>query len=711
MLECAGFSSTCRALSSPMHTRAVSTLIAVIAALAAPGANALGFGRIVNGTQLGQPLNFAAVLNLDADETLARECVAAEVFSGDNKLQPNQIRVTLEAGAGARERSVRITSTTLIDEPVLTVSVTLGCSAKMTRRFVAFIDPPTVNLAQARSGADSAILVPQRADSQLAPLLAIVQAAASTGSRFAPSVAQGKASRATTTGRRAAASPKTGAREAGPASRRVAARKEERARKPAAMRLAAGPAIAPRAASGGPRLQLETTPTLVARAASAAADAGAVAVPPAAAPAIDEQALALARERQRIVGLEEGLARLRGDSSATNKALAGLQARLKEAEAERYANPLVYGLAWLSGLLMLALAALWWRQARGRNAVQWWAAPQAARPGAAAGSNPPGPAADPAPPDAQSPDSAAEVNTAFGIADVSAGVSERFASIPAWVSRSPAVALPVPAPEAAEPMRELSVEELIDLEQQAEFFVVLGQDDAAIDLLMSHVRSDGGISPLPYLKLLEIYRRRGENEAYERIRERFNRRFNAYAPDWDSDLQQGRSLEDYPDIIARLNALWVTPARVMETLDASLFRRNKSDLTFELPAYRELLFLYSIARDLAEHGASEPTGDVDLLLPLAEPEALVPPASRLLARPGAADDFANSDMMTMPLDLDVSFGVAPDPHDDGVETAPAALRHVPGERFGTESGFLDFKPADARPGAVKPGKTGSSSNR
>ena len=709
MLECAGFSSTDRALSSPMHTRAVSTLIAVIAALAAPGANALGFGRVVNGTQLGQPLNFAAVLNLDADETLARECVSAEVFSGDNKLQPGQIRVTLEGGADARERSVRITSTALIDEPVLTVSVTLGCYAKVTRRFVAFIDPPTVNLAQASPNADTTILAPQRADSQLAPLLAIVQAAAPRGSRSAPSAAQGRAAGAAVAGRRAVASPKTGARDAGPAPRRLAARKEERARKPTAPRLAAGPASTPRVAPGGPRLQLETTPTLVARAASAAADPGAVAVPLAAAPAPDEQALALARERQRIVVLEEGLARLRGDSAATNKALAGLQARLKEAEAERYANPLVYGLAWLSGLLMLAAAALWWRQARGRNAVQWWAAPEAARPGASGASNATGAATDPPPSAAQLQDDAAEASTAFGMADVSASVSERSASIPAWASRPPGVALPVPV--AAEPARELSVEELIDLEQQAEFFVVLGQDEAAIDLLMSHVRSDGGISPLPYLKLLEIYRRRGENEAYERIRERFNRRFNAYAPDWDSDLQHGRSLEDYPDIIDRLNALWVTPARVMESLDASLFRRNKSDLTFELPAYRELLFLYSIARDLAEHGASEPTADVDLLLPLAEPEAMVQPVSRLLARPGAADDFSSSDMMTMPLDLDVSFGVAPDPYDDGVETAPAALRRVPGQRFGTESGFLDFNPGDAQPGASKPGKTGSSSNR
>ena len=677
-----------------MYLRAVSTFIAIVAALAAPGASALGFGQVVNGTRLGQPLNFAAVLNLDGNETLARECVSAEVFSGDNKLQPGQIRVTLEGGGGRRERSVRISSTALIDEPVLTVSITLGCSSKVTRRFVNFIDPPTVNLARSGPGADSLTRGPQRVDSQLAPLLAIVQAARPATPRSANPSANG--------GARKVAAP-----------RQVAERQQERSRKPAPPRVATVAAVAavaavvPRPAAGGPRLQLEATPTptLAARAASATKEGGAVEQPQAAASAPDEPALALARERQRLVGLEEGLARVRSDSATTIKALADLQARLKEAESERYANPLVYGLAWLSGLLMLALAGLWWRQARGRIAAQWWVAPDASRPGMPADPNAPAAAASAAPVAAPSPDPTAEVTTAFDVASV----GERSVSIPAWTSRSPGStpALTV----AAEPVRELSVEELIDLEQQAEFFVVLGQDEAAIELLMSHVRSDGGISPLPYLKLLEIYRRRGESEAYERIRERFNRRFNAYAPDWDSDLQQGHSLEDYPDIIERLNALWVTPARVMETLDASLLRRNKTDQTFDLPAYRELLFLYSIARDLAEHGASEPSGDVDLLLPLAEPAASAQPVSRLLARPEGPADFPNSDMMTMPLDLDVSFAAAPDPYRDVAETTPAALRRAPGQRFGTESGFLDFSLGGAAPGVIKPGKTGSSSNR
>src|SRR6185295_12814544 len=101
--------------------------------------------------------------------------------------------------------------------------------------------------------------------------------------------------------------------------------------------------------------------------------------------------------------------------------------------------------------------------------------------------------------------------------------------------------------EAATP-RELSVEELLDLEQQADFFIALGQEDAAVDLLMSHLRSAGGQSPLPYTKLLEIYKRQGDRSAYERTRARFNRRFNAYAPDWEPGPAGGRALEDYAPV-------------------------------------------------------------------------------------------------------------------------------------------------------------------
>ena len=254
-------------------------------------------------------------------------------------------------------------------------------------------------------------------------------------------------------------------------------------------------------------------------------------------------------------------------------------------------------------------------------------------------------------------------------------------SRPMWADSRLTEAPPDMVPE---PRRDLSVEELIDLEQQAEFFVVLGQDEAAIDLLMGHVRNTGGISPLPYLKLLEIYKRRGDRSAYERIRERFNRRFNAYAPDWDSDLQQGKSLEDYPRTMVKLEGLWGFPQRVMEVLDAMLFRRDDAEEAYDLPAYRELLFLYSVARDFTTRGSGESSEGqgVDLLLPLDDLQltldmdvAATPPARQ---RREAALDMD----MTSPMPVDFE----------------PSRRGVP-----ANSDFLDLPEMPTGPGRLGPG--------
>lgn len=147
--------------------------------------------------------------------------------------------------------------------------------------------------------------------------------------------------------------------------------------------------------------------------------------------------------------------------------------------------------------------------------------------------------------------------------------------------------------------------------------MVLGQDDAAIDLLEGHVHHTTGASPLPFLKLLEIYRRVGKRADYERVQAEFNQRFNAYAPAWEADLQQGHTLEDYPGVIERLQTLWAEPVRAMAVLEKSLTRPESGDDTFELPAYRELLFLYAVARDLSERDIVD-RHSVDLLLPVVD---------------------------------------------------------------------------------------------
>jgi hypothetical protein len=209
--------------------------------------------------------------------------------------------------------------------------------------------------------------------------------------------------------------------------------------------------------------------------------------------------------------------------------------------------------------------------------------------------------------------------------------------------------------------REVTIDELLDLEQQADFFVVLGQDDAAIDLLVEHLRRSGGGSPLAYLKLLEIHRRRANRDDYERTLARFNRRFDADVPGWEDDLHAGRTLSDYPGLILRLQQVWPRPLDSMAELEALMLRNSQGPL-FDLPAYREILFLYTLARDLLDR-ESAATGRVDLLLPLPDGSefSATSPSPFLEVGRGANRSSADcADWPTAPVDLDLSF--------DGVRT-------------------------------------------
>ena len=66
------------------------------------------------------------------------------------------------------------------------------------------------------------------------------------------------------------------------------------------------------------------------------------------------------------------MAKLRSDAQAQQKTLGALQARLREAEDERYANGLVYTLA--AGLVFFALlaAAFWALRPRQRRRARWF---------------------------------------------------------------------------------------------------------------------------------------------------------------------------------------------------------------------------------------------------------------------------------------------------------------------------------------------------
>ncbi len=357
----------------------------------------------------------------------------------------------------------------------------------------------------------------------------------------------------------------------------------------------------------------------------------------------------IVRDNERLAALEASLKQLREDSAQTRRSLETMNARLQAAESQRGGgSTLVYALI----ALCVALGALvLWLWVRGRRAAahQWWdpetqAAMAAQRDSRLAAEAASSVIDDETPQDAwheppsrlgrgkpaTAPGTAGALDTPVArsgpmTTQAAPFLAERTTVLPRPAPQ--AIPLPpAPAPDLA-PAGKVSVEELIDLEQQAEFFEALGQDESAIDLLLSHVTEHPDASPLPYLKLLEIYRRRGDREAYEGTRQRFNDRFNAYAPAWEEDQRDGRSLEDYPSVISRLQGLWEAPQRALDVLQASLLRRDETTQTFDLPAYRELLMLYSVARDRV--GMDDGRTGVDVLLPLEGDEVEDDYATRL----------------------------------------------------------------------------------
>jgi pilus assembly protein FimV len=631
----------------------LTTLTGCVLVCCASTAWSLGFGQPTSHAVLGETLGVNIPVKVNPGEEFDDACLAADVFFGDDKLASSAVSVSMGPASGG-QRLVRIKTNTRIQEPVFTVYLVAGCKAKITRKVVGFADPPGMPMDSAQvmateipperpsSVQTQAVVQPEVKTSPLPGVSGsskksarVVQTSREQGAEGVQSVnkvssaatrqastaanAQGKTqSKTIATAKNASSSKWTGsARIDGRAPQEGQARLEL---DPAAADALVEPSLNLTGGMALPEGSMDT-PALQERRAAAAALWAAMNASP-------EQ---LARDRQRMQELESRLARLQQDAVAATKKLQDMEVRVREAEDGRLNHPLVYGLAGVCALLAGALGWIFLRQKNQNTGTpDWWqgnavtegpvtepgivdsslvyddevAHPQAldyhTKPSALTSISPDKPAV-----------SAEPVSATQGHDSALPGDIQLVSHTPSHEGMGATQAIHL---KQKEPMREMSVEELIDLEQQADFFVVLGQDHAATELLESHVQSGAGASPLPFLKLLEIYQRLGQREDYERVQQSFNHRFNAYAPSWESDLQQGDALQDYPGVLERLQALWSSPGKAMEVLHHSLIKPDEKAETFDLPAYRELLLLYSVARDLSERQHEEHS-EVDIDVP------------------------------------------------------------------------------------------------
>lgn len=586
-------------------------------------AMAVGFGRLVNATTLGQSLDVTVPIHADVTEQITSACVAAEVMVGDNVLPRPVVRARLETHGDAGTHLLRVTTTVRILEPVVQVTVSVGCPARMNRQFVVFVDPPLSAFEPVATAvtepalASPAAAAPAPPPSNLAATAGAPpefdDAAARSGvaalTAPEPSVAPAPAPVA-------AARSEATSESAKPARAKASPRK--RARKPSAVARA----------RSVPRLQLERSVVespVMAAAAAASAAADAASAEALAARAAASAAEIATQQRDAIAALQLRLDRLQADTAASNKSLAQLQDRLREAEASRSPGWLVYALgAAVVGLSLWLGLLLGRRRTAARAGTPWWnaddrpAPPAAVAASAASGGGFVSSDMAALPEAVEFPDDGTTTDPApFASAAMPPGTQTVSPAAAVAAHRFGDTVASVGAALVAEPPTgiTLSADELIDLDQQAEFFVALGQDDSAVDLLNAFLRGTGAGCPLPYLKLMDIHRRRGDREAYDAVRDRHQMRFGRSTLHWD-EPPTARAIDDHAEAMSQIESVWNDPEASMRRVEAMLVRGDPAVASLDLTAWADLQFLYLLARSVREF-AGPPGDTVDLLLPLA----------------------------------------------------------------------------------------------
>lgn len=707
-------------------------------------ADAVTLGRARGAVLLGRPLSVAIPITLDQGE--AEPCVQAELYQGDTRSGPIDVSVaSVEGGVVARLRSGVI-----IEEPVVTIYVRVGCTQQYTRSYVMLAeqlhDTPSAPLALAPSPVlgivprmSDALQVQQQTQQTQPAQQAQQQQPAPSAEAAAPLSLQSSARASVPAASaqpprtaappqpqaerqaQAAAQPAPAARKKAPARPRKAAPADASSEKPAPAR--ARPSAKPADEDGaraarprGPRLKLEPLDLEVEQAAplklspqlappagspmvvgalpnapkaaasgSAAPEAKAASAPaiaavsPASTPAQRAEAAAaykalsrspeeIAGQAQRSDAIEAEVKALREAMQRHAEATAQLAEQLEKVRSERdFASTL---LAVVAALLVAGGFGMLWLRSRETSSQQARWRQMAAVPAG--------------PVDSHVPESIVGHSSRMPVREPLSEVDSDWEGMSqihsGGDSRDPELAVQRPKPAVASPMSEFAEsqvghsrlpkpQELIDIQQKVEFFLAIGQHERAIELLEAQIHDYLGSSPLVWLDLLELCHQFGKREDYERIREEFQHEFNARLPSFEANRPDSAGLEDHPRALSRIELLWGSP-RVLKVIEESLFEdpHAPGSITFDLHASRDLLLLYSIARETVP-------GD----LPEASPE----------------DDYTDFIKTSLtPLPKPVLAGAAHDEAGDG--EGPAAITEpVP-------LATLDDEDADLPPVAVGP---------
>jgi hypothetical protein len=201
----------------------------------------------------------------------------------------------------------------------------------------------------------------------------------------------------------------------------------------------------------------------------------------------------------------------------------------------------------------------------------------------------------------------------------------------------------------------MNSQEMLDVRQQADFFMTLGQYQEAIDLLLGSIHESGESDPLVYLDLLQVLHTLSRKQDYDVYRDEFNHLFSGVVPPYELFHDVGNGLETFPDVCSRIVELW--PRReATEFIERCMVRARGDQVNpeFDLEAFKDLLLLHSILLSIAASTDSVPapfstarTLPAPVAPAIAEPTQIIPKAETFVPKPIPS-------ALTQPMDLDLS---------------------------------------------------------
>jgi len=425
-------------------------------------------------------------------------CTQVEVYYGDRMASAG--RVTTEPVSNTTAALLRVRSSAIVDDPAVTIYLHMGCSSIVSRRFD---------------------LVSERAQSVAAPAAGIV--------------------------------PDGSAAPVAPAALEVAAPPHNTPTRPptrpstrtpwstAAQAPAAGavrPTLATEQANGLPSKVVALQPTVPLVAVGADRDMNMPLLRMSrqlalGEPATGEQRARSADLRRAIMGAPEDIVQERLQHQAVGHklqhatqvvkdreaALATLERQLDNARGRRFTDPMVYSLV---GLLLLTAGAWLYTLRRNRASLgtaRWQLHDEndseiffnsGPRPNRAAVVQ--GPEASMHVP--------ARTETLTRGEEPSSTTGQDPGPDEEWSTQTG-------------PVRD-QADDLIDVQQEADFFVAIGQPESAVTLINNHIRSTVSPSSVLWVKLLNLHHQMGQTAHYDEVRERLLQTFDLQAPSFQN---------------------------------------------------------------------------------------------------------------------------------------------------------------------------------